>query len=317
MIVSGKIPCKLDEAIQLASLQCQVQFGNHEPDKHKPGFIKYIAVIIIYSQTNWDSIKDFMPPEYQKDKKDVEKKIYIEHRKLQGLNELSGKFRYVQLCRSLKTYGVTFFTVKEKMLNKNKLVVILLGVTRDSIMRVDAESKEILKTWPLTTLRRWAAAPNSFTLDFGDYADAYYSVQTTDGEQISRLIGGYIDIIIKKRKETTRVTQDEEEQVAVSEETMRPVKASGITVAATKAGRAVEVHVAAAGSVSTDGSKIGTKMSAAKKGTVMGVADYSVVGITAGSAQQALMQNINSGYAAINVAAAEMTTATQLPPLGM
>jgi talin len=39
-IVSGKHPCTEQEASQLAALQCQIQFGNHEPDKHKPGFIK-------------------------------------------------------------------------------------------------------------------------------------------------------------------------------------------------------------------------------------------------------------------------------------
>ena len=43
---------------------------------------------------------------------DLEKKVFQEHRKLQGLNELNAKFRYVQLCRSLKTYGITFFVVK-------------------------------------------------------------------------------------------------------------------------------------------------------------------------------------------------------------
>jgi talin len=34
--------------------------------------------------------------------------------------------------------------------------------------------------------------------DFGDYASAYYSVQTHEGQQISQLIAGYIDIILKK-----------------------------------------------------------------------------------------------------------------------
>jgi len=34
--------------------------------------------------------------------------------------------------------------------------------------------------------------------DFGDYAEAYYAVQTTEGEQIAQLISGYIDIILKK-----------------------------------------------------------------------------------------------------------------------
>lgn len=34
--------------------------------------------------------------------------------------------------------------------------------------------------------------------DFGEYQESYYSVQTTEGEQISQLIAGYIDIILKK-----------------------------------------------------------------------------------------------------------------------
>lgn len=54
--------------------------------------------------------------------------------------------------------------VKEKMKGKNKLVPRLLGVTKDSVLRLDEKTKEILKTWPLTTVRRWAASPNTFTL---------------------------------------------------------------------------------------------------------------------------------------------------------
>lgn len=84
------------------------------------------------------------------------------------------------------------------MKGKNKLAPRLLGVTKDSVLRLDEHTKEILKVWPLTTVRRWAASPNTFTLDFGDYSDQYYSVQTTEGEQISQLIAGYIDIILKK-----------------------------------------------------------------------------------------------------------------------
>ena len=56
-------------------------------------------------------LKDFAPPEYHK-AKDFEKKVFHEHRKLQGMSDLNARFRYVQLCRSLKTYGVTFFLVK-------------------------------------------------------------------------------------------------------------------------------------------------------------------------------------------------------------
>ena len=36
--------------------------------------------------------------------------------------------------------------------------------------------------------------------DFGDYSESFYSVQTTEGETISQLIAGYIDIIMQKKK---------------------------------------------------------------------------------------------------------------------
>ena len=128
-----------------------------------------------------------MPPEYVEEK-EIDKRIFQEHRKLQGMTKLNAKVSFVQLCRSLKTYGVTFFLVQvhfspssslfffpplpkpqapnikteqqEKVPKKNKMVKILLGVTRESVMRLDAESKEVLKVWSLTTLRRWAASPN-------------------------------------------------------------------------------------------------------------------------------------------------------------
>ncbi|VDP00643.1 unnamed protein product, partial [Soboliphyme baturini] len=71
----------------------------------------------------------------------------------------------------------------EKMKGKNKLAPRLLGINKDCVMRVDEKTKEVLKIYPLEQVRRWAASPNTFTLDFGDYQDAYYSVQTTEGEK--------------------------------------------------------------------------------------------------------------------------------------
>lgn len=144
-----------------------------------------------------NSLKEFLPASNVK-VKNIEKKVFAEHRKHIGMSELDAKVLYVKTARELPTYGVSFFLVKEKMTGKNKLVPRLLGVTKDSVLRLDEKTKEILKTWPLTTVRRWGASPNTFTLDFGDYADQYYSVQTTEAEQIVQLIAGYIDIILKK-----------------------------------------------------------------------------------------------------------------------
>ena len=97
------------------------------------------------------------------------------------------------------------------------------------MLRLDEKTKEILKTWPLTTVKRWAASPNVFTLDFGDYQDQYYSVQTTEGEHISALIAGYIDIILKRRQRKERFGEDGNEEEAMEESFISP-------------GRAIEIH---------------------------------------------------------------------------
>ncbi|XP_041355319.1 talin-2-like [Gigantopelta aegis] len=209
-ILNGAHPVSQDEAIQFGGIQCQIQFGDHIESKHKPGFL---------------DLKEFLPKEYIKIK-GAEKKIFIEHKKHKGLSEVDAKVKYTQMCRSLKTYGITFFLVKEKMKGKNKLVPRLLGITKESVVRVDEKTKEILKTYPLTTVRRWAASPNSFTLDFGDYSDSYYSVQTTEGEQISQLIAGYIDIILRRKQAKDHLGIDGDENSMMFEDTVAPAKAT-------------------------------------------------------------------------------------------
>ena len=119
------------------------------------------------------------------------------------LRNISPETCYYSTLSTQSFYGMPFNLAiqssQERQANKRKLIPRLLGVTKDSVLRLDERTKEILKTWPLTTVRRWVASPNVFTLDFGDYQDQYYSVQTTEGEHIHQLIAGYIDIILKHR----------------------------------------------------------------------------------------------------------------------
>lgn len=168
-------------------------------------------------------MKEFLPQSYAR-VKNIEKKVFAEHRRYIGISEIDAKVLYTKTARELPTYGVTFFLVKEKMHGKNKLVPRLLGVTKDSVLRLDERTKEILKTWPLTTVRRWGASPNTFTLDFGDYADQYYSVQTTEAEQIVQLIAGYIDIILKKKQSKDHFGIEGDEGSTMVEESVAPSK---------------------------------------------------------------------------------------------
>ena len=47
--------------------------------------------------------------------KNVEKKIFGDHRSLMGTSEIDSKYKYVKLARGLPTFGVHFFLVKVRI----------------------------------------------------------------------------------------------------------------------------------------------------------------------------------------------------------
>ncbi|XP_072756021.1 talin-2 isoform X1 [Anoplolepis gracilipes] len=314
-ILDGTHPITQEKACVFAGIQCQIQFGDHKEEKHKPGFL---------------DLKEFLPQSYVK-VKGIEKKIYAEHKKHIGLSELDAKVLYTKTARSLNTYGVTFFLVKEKMKGKNKLVPRLLGVTKDSVLRLDEKTKEILKTWPLTTVRRWGASPNTFTLDFGDYSDQYYSVQTTEAEQILQLISGYIDIILKKQKAKDHFGIEGDEGSTMVEDSVSPLKATIMQHETSNVGKgnveAVSVAIPAVMRAGGDGARpYGTgHIGGAQYTTISGqvniahappMVQQTKVTSVLSEPQRALLSTISAGHEVIHIAEMELSTKAQLPELG-
>ena len=183
-ILKGVYPCTLEEATTFASIQLQIETGNYNAQKHVTGWLKKAT---------------YLPQAHHK--KAVEKVIFKEWEKLVGTPEINAKFRYIQFVRQLATYGITSFDCEEKIQKKRKLQQVLIGITRDSVLRMDPESKKILQTWAISKIKRWAAYKNSFTLDFGTHENDFYSVQTKFGEEMSQLLSGYIDILLRRQKE--------------------------------------------------------------------------------------------------------------------
>ncbi|XP_032666465.1 talin-2 isoform X5 [Odontomachus brunneus] len=314
-ILDGTHPITQEKACVFAGIQCQIQFGDHKEEKHKPGFL---------------DLKEFLPQSYVKTK-GIEKKVYAEHKKHIGLSELEAKVLYTKTARSLNTYGVTFFLVKEKMKGKNKLVPRLLGVTKDSVLRLDEKTKEILKTWPLTTVRRWGASPNTFTLDFGDYSDQYYSVQTTEAEQILQLIAGYIDIILKKQKAKDHFGIEGDEGSTMVEDSVSPLKATIMQHETSNVGKgnveAVSVAIPAVMRAGGDGARpYGTgHVGGAQYTTVSGqvniahappMVQQTKVTSVLSEPQRALLSTITAGHEVIHIAETELSTKAQRPQLG-
>ncbi|XP_055011025.1 talin-2a isoform X1 [Boleophthalmus pectinirostris] len=302
-ILNGSHPVSFDKACEFGGIQAQIQFGPHVEHKHKPGFL---------------DLKEFLPKEYIK-QRGAEKKIFQEHKNCGEMTEIEAKVKYVKLARSLRTYGVSFFLVKEKMKSKNKLVPRLLGITKESVMRVDEKTKDVVQEWPLTTVKRWAASPKSFTLDFGEYQESYYSVQTTEGEQISQLIAGYIDIILKKKQSKDRFGLEGDEESTMLEESVSPKKSTILQQQFNRVGRAEHGSVALpgvirSGSIGTESLSVGTMPSAQQQITMGQMHRGHMPPLS--SAQQALMGTINTSMQAVQKAQIDLGEVDNLPPLG-
>ncbi|NXN15086.1 TLN1 protein, partial [Indicator maculatus] len=298
--VDSRDPVQLN--LLYVQVWCQIQFGSHNEQKHKPGFLE---------------LKDFLPKEYIKQK--GERKIFMAHKNCGNMTEIEAKVRYVKLARSLKTYGVSFFLVKEKMKGKNKLVPRLLGITKECVMRVDEKTKEVIQEWNLTNIKRWAASPKSFTLDFGDYQDGYYSVQTTEGEQIAQLIAGYIDIILKKKKSKDHFGLEGDEESTMLEDSVSPKKSTVLQQQFNRVGKAELGSVALpaimrTGAGGPENFQVGTMPQPQLQITSGQMHRGHMPPLT--SAQQALTGTINSSMQAVHAAQATLDDFETLPPLG-
>ncbi|KAM7396730.1 hypothetical protein PAMP_019747 [Pampus punctatissimus] len=269
-ILNGSHPVSFDKACEFAGIQAQIQFGPHVEHKHKPGFL---------------DLKEFLPKEYIK-QRGSEKKIFQEHKNCGEMTEIEAKVKYVKLARSLQTYGVSFFLVKEKMKGKNKLVPRLLGITKESVMRVDEKTKDVVQEWPLTTVKRWAASPKSFTL--------------------------------KQSKDRFGLEGDEESTML--EESVSPKKSTILQQQFNRVGRVEHGSVALPGIIRSgsiggpDTFNVGTMPSAQQQITTGQMHRGHMPPLSL--AQQALMGTINSSMQAVQQAQADLGHVDNLPPLG-
>jgi len=201
-VIEGRYNITRTDAKDFAALQLQITYGDHDLEKHKPGFFDK---------------ERFIPDKYRKDSK-LEKEILRDHKKLAGMKEVAAKFRYVQLVRSLKTYGVTFFDCMQIVRGKKKPVPIQVGIARDKILKVSPESGKVEKEWTWAKMRRWQCVKTKFTLDFGDSEEEYLNLETEYGETMAQLIAAYIEMILKARTDVERVIEDDDDDVAEATE---------------------------------------------------------------------------------------------------
>ena len=188
MIVSGLHPTTKDEAAMFAALQAQVEHGIFNPHTHKPGFL---------------DLPHFLPPQYVK-VKDMENNVLHCWKSLGTMTSLDAKYKYHQLCMTLRTYGTTIYAVTHNEKNKKGKVVAvpqMLGFTATHIQVMSEDCKVVLKEFVYGHLRKWNFNDKEIVLDFGEFnSDGPMTFSTTQGADISSLISGYVDILVRNQK---------------------------------------------------------------------------------------------------------------------
>lgn len=144
-VVAGEHPISLRMALNFAALQMQVTYRDYDPLLHVHGFL---------------TLAEFLPPEHR-DVTLIEEDIYKEHRKLKDCKEGEAKTRYVRLLATLPTFGLKYFSAKEKLEGSRTYDHdLLVGLTSEAVLCLHPQHKAVLAKYSLTQMSLEASLPD-------------------------------------------------------------------------------------------------------------------------------------------------------------
>lgn len=155
-VVSGRYPCSIEHCKTLASMQLAIEFG----DDVVPPSGKTTETLLPY----------FIPDKIIRAKETVAADLLSEL--VRGRSSYTGKSRvtlereYLEICRSWKVYGSTFFLVEPHM-NPSLPDYVFLAVAPSAVHIVNPNSKEIIVTHPYDALPSWGHNGASIILHVG------------------------------------------------------------------------------------------------------------------------------------------------------
>ena len=125
MLICSWWPCSVDDATFLAGLLMQIRYGDHNPAKHKSGFLSDDA----------DHLKTFVPAHLfhnQLKNPEWERRIYNTHKTHVGKTDIHLLHRlFLQYCWQWPYYGATFFEAELPKARRTKNEPVRVGITTD------------------------------------------------------------------------------------------------------------------------------------------------------------------------------------------
>mmetsp|Transcript_169178 Transcript_169178/g.411310 ORF Transcript_169178/g.411310 Transcript_169178/m.411310 type:complete len:425 (-) Transcript_169178:53-1327(-) len=193
-IISGIYPVSLDDVTNLAALQLQNKFGDHNPDTHKPGFLT--QSLLAYVPNPWFNKRT--PAEW-------EEGIFKAHAELSTTTPMKDYIAYVS---GRDYYGAVLFGVRQKF-NREFPKYLLLGVSSKGVLLlkpadfVTTMDMTTLATYPLSDIYRWAYKPGVnfyFEMKPEDESEEnpVFTFATLEGQHIADMLTDYAMALLRE-----------------------------------------------------------------------------------------------------------------------
>ncbi|KAJ5072482.1 rhea isoform b [Anaeramoeba ignava] len=184
-ILSGNHLVGLDDALNFAALEMQIQIGNHDEKKHKPSFIKPK----LYLSPLWVLVEG------------IEKDLIHAHSLIVGMSEKVAKERFVFHVYATKPFSTNFYNTKE-LVSKKKYKPFVVGITPEALIKYTEDRKTILSIIKIIDIKRFATTINSITFHYLNRAEKFQSFQFFCDQimEIEELVKNYLSAAVKKKK---------------------------------------------------------------------------------------------------------------------
>jgi len=199
-------PCSVEDSIFLAGMLMQIRFGDHDPDKHKAGFLA-------------DDLETFVPTHLMHNQLKSEKwesRIFTAHKMHQGKTDLQLLHRlFLQYCWQWPFYGATFFEAELPRGRKVRNEAIRIGFTTDWCTFISGDTNQLKAQISLDQLTHIFAdaEPGMMQISCAD-SSAIAELKparsaSTDLLEIASLQASLIDKLLKKMRHQMKAAQDE------------------------------------------------------------------------------------------------------------